>query len=490
MAAQIIRCPAHMLADIPTHEYRKAPCDPGISIEAQGRALCVVSLDRRLAWDHWPPFGHRTFALMLIGDPDTDSQDEPRPLPGDLVIPLIDALAAHATPHLCGHDAVEFGAILEAAKHAPGSLPLPRAHRLPRTRFERKLCESALLLERHWSKVLDDLDRELAVYGDALRRCGLGPIVAVLSTEGAVADLLRLMPDGAPNRYRTLTDHPVSGDALAEEIRWSRAMRHAMWWTLMELRSCGTYHHGEVAPDTFEELDRFGCVFPVPDWGQRLWRRHELTESEYPPLVPARGVPSAMQQLAAACDRRLLGHRHPVIRAALVAYMFIRARPFGDSDRKAMELAFNLLLRQMDLPPMPVMLMFHRRRLDMAAALRDAQMQGRPHRFVEASLHLVTEALAAGKAMLDPLKIEYERLTGALVDAAFDHASAEDAVTALLSNMLTPQGLDALDRLATEPDIEREADHLHKLGLVDLVEAGGTHWWSSPVARKLLTTIT
>jgi hypothetical protein len=485
MAAQVIRCPAHMLASFPIGEFRESSDDPGISIEAQGRrAICVVSLDRRLAQDHWPPFGHRTLALVLIGEAETEVQDEPRRLPHDVIVPLIDALATHAAPHFTGHDWVELGAILEAAKHAPGDLPRPSAWRLPRSRLERKLCETALILERRWSKELEGLDRGLAGYGDQLQRTGLGPIITDLATEGAVADLLQLVPDGAPNRYRAPADHPALRDALTEAMRRSGAARYATWWTLLDLKNYGTYQNGEVSPAIFEELYRFGCAFPVPDWGQRLWRRDELTGSDCPPSVPSRGVDLAMRQLAAACDRRLLGQRHPLIRAALVTYMFMRARPFGESDPRAAELLFNLLLRQMDLPPLPIMLMFHRRDREVAAAIDGALAHRRPEQFVDAALHLLIEALSAGKAMLDPLRQEYGQLTGALKDARYDRSASDTAATILLSNVLTP-------RINEEPDaecIEPQALHLHGLGLIDLIEVGLQQWWSSPVARLLVGT--
>jgi len=335
MATQIIRCPAHMLASIPTGEYRDSADDPGVSVEAQGSVLCMVSLDRRLAWDCWPPFGHRTFALMLIGDADPYPDDGPQRLPDDLVVPVIDALARHAMPHLTGHDGVELGAILDAAKHAPNGAPHLRNRRPPNSRFERKLCETALRLEHRWSNMLDDLDQQLAGYGDVLRRCGLGPIIADLSSEAAVADLLQLAPDKAPHRYRQVHDGLGWHLAVSEATRKSHAARHATWWTMMELKSCGTYQRGEIAPDTFEELYRFGCAFPVPDWGQRLWRRDDAIGSVCSAFVPSRGIATAMQRLAAACDRRLLGHRNPIIRAALLAYAFMRVRPFGSSDRRA-----------------------------------------------------------------------------------------------------------------------------------------------------------
>jgi hypothetical protein len=419
---------------------------------------------------------------VLIGDAETEVEYEPRRLPEDVIVPLIDAMARHAAPRFNGHDWVELGAILEAAKHAPGDLPRPSARRLPRGRLERKLCETALILERRWCKELEDLDRGLAGYGNQLPRTGLGPIITDLATEGAVADLLQLVPDGAPNRYRALSDHSALGDALAEAMRRSRAMRHATWWTSLELKTYGTYQSGEVSPAIFEELYRFGCAFPVPDWGQSLWRRDELTNCP----LPSRGVDLAMRQLAAACDRRLLGQRHPLIRAAVVTWMFMRARPFGESDPRAAELLFNLLLRQMDLPPLPIMLMFHRRSREISAAIEGALTHRRPEQFVEAAIRLLIEALDVGKAMVDPLKAEYERLLAALIAAKFDKASAEDVVTIVLSNLLVPLTINDADR--QDPDrIEPQARLLHALGLIDVIRAGRGSWWSSPIARMLVS---
>jgi hypothetical protein len=315
---------------------------------------------------------------------------------------------------------------------------------------------------------------------------GLGPIITDLATEGAVADVLQLVPHGAPNRYRALIDHPALRDALTEKMRRSRATRHATWWTLADLKSYGTYRNGEVSPAIFEELYRFGCAFPVPDWGQRLWRREEVTGSDCPPSVPSRGVDLAMRQLAAACDRRLLAQRHPVIRAALITWMFMRAQPFGESDLRAAELLFNLLLRQMDLPPLPVMLMFHQQDRKVAAAIEGALAHRRPEQFVETAIHLIMEALATGKAMVDSLKAEYERLLAALLAAKFDRASSEDAVTILLSNVVTPRFDDEAEQPVNDC-IEPQAQHLQALGLIDVIRAGRRSWWSSPIGRTLVS---
>jgi hypothetical protein len=486
MAAQVIRCPAHMLASIPTGEFRESPDDPGISIEAQEAAICVVSLDPQLAWDCWPPFGHRTFALMLVGDAEADVDDRPHRLPDDLVVPVIEALARHAMPHLTGHEAVELVAILDTAKQASNDLPRPCATRLPHSRFERKLCEAALRLEHTWSNMLDDLDQQIAGYGDALRRCGLGPIIADLSSEAVIADLLHLTPDGSPHRYRQVHDSPAWHLAVAEIMRKSRAARQATWWTLMDLKSCGTYQNEEVSPAIFEELYRFGCVFPVPDWGQSLWRRDDAIGSVCSAFVPSRGIATAMQYLAAACDRSLLGHRNPIITAALLAYTFMRIRPFGSSDRRASELLFNLLLRQIDVPPMPLQLTMHRKRLDMTAALESSIASRQPDTFVEAAIRLMTHSLAAGKTMIGPLWDEYRRLTNALTEARFDRADSDTAGSVLLSNLLVPWITDEGYPRASDC-IEAQARHLHARGLIDVIHAGRRSWWSSPIARRFVS---
>lgn len=484
MASQIIHCPPHLLVPIPTGMCRLSPDDPGLSIETQGRTVCIVSLDPRLAWDHRPPYGHRTLALALVPNDENDFSDEPQRLPDDLVVPVIDVVAAHAMPHLTGHDGVEFGALLDVAKRAPNAPPGPKGARLPRTRFERRLCEAALQLERQWSKVLEDLDHYLASYGEQLHRCGLGPIITGLATEAPVVDLLALAPDISPSCYQQVNRPTGWHLAIAEAMRESHAARHATWWTMMELKSAGTYPRGDVTQDTFEELFRFGAASPIPEWGQRLWRRNEIADADHPALVPACGVASAMLHLTTACDRRLLGHRHAAVRAALIVYAFMRVRPFGSSDRRAAELVFNLLLRQSDVPPLPLLMATHRKTLDMTAALQSAAMRRRPDVFVEAAISLVTEALAIGQRMIEPMQHEHWRLLAALIEAGFDKAAAADAAAALLSNVLTPVIRDGIE-LQNVECIERQARHLHAIGLVDIVRAGRNSWWSSALARAL-----
>jgi hypothetical protein len=197
----------------------------------------------------------------------------------------------------------------------------------------------------------------------------------------------------------------------------------------------------------------------------------------------------AMHHLATACDRQLLGDRNPIVRSALLAYVLMRVRPFGSSDRRVSELLLNLLLRQMDVPPIPLLLMAHRNRVNMTAALRTALMHRRPDTFVEAAIRLVMDALAGGKAMIEPLQREHRLLVDALTEAKFDRADASTAATVLLSNLLVPWTIDEGER--QDPDcIEAQARHLHALGLIDVIRAGRRSWWSSPTARTLVSVMT
>jgi hypothetical protein len=224
----------------------------------------------------------------------------------------------------------------------------------------------------------------------------------------------------------------------------------------------------------------------VPDWGQRLWRRDDAIASVCPALVPSRGIATAMQHLAAACDRSLLGHRNPIVRAALLAYAFMRIRPFGSSDRRVSDLLFNLLLRQRDVPPIPVLLTTHRKSSDIIAGLEGSIMRRQPDTFVEAAIRLVMDSLATGKVMIGPLWDEHRRLAGVLTEAGFDRAGAGTAATVLLSNLLVPWTIDESGQQKSDR-IEEQARHLHALGLIDVVQAGRRSCWSSPIARKFVS---
>jgi len=140
----------------------------------------------------------------------------------------------------------------------------------------------------------------------------------------------------------------------------------------------------------------------------------------------------------------------------------------------------------MDVPPIPHLLMTHRKRLDMTAALQSAVMRRQPDAFVEAAIRLVMDALAAGKAMTGPLRHEHRRLVDTLTEAKFDRAGARTAATALLSNVLVPWIID--EGHLQDPDcIDPQARHLHALGLIDAIRAGRRSWWSSPIGRTLVS---
>ena len=59
-------------------------------------AMMVAASDVRLTWDDWPWCGEQVFVLLLTSDLRQDDPFAPRPLPDDMVSPIIDALAAQA----------------------------------------------------------------------------------------------------------------------------------------------------------------------------------------------------------------------------------------------------------------------------------------------------------------------------------------------------------------------------------------------------------
>src|SRR4029453_2552807 len=110
------------------------------------------------------------------------------------------------------------------------------------------------------------------------------------------------------------------GGVFWKAFRRSQAAWRTIWWVADDLNPCGAYPRREISSYQIQEIFRFGCADPVPDWGAPIWRRHE-TNTRFQATVPAVGVEAQVQKLARAFDRRLLVNYNPVIRAALAGYL-------------------------------------------------------------------------------------------------------------------------------------------------------------------------
>jgi hypothetical protein len=454
------------------------------------RAVAVTVPDRALAWDDWPLHGERVFVLLLTTDLALDRAMQPRPLPDDLLVPVIKATAGAACATMSGHDALELFSILEAAASQPNALPLAPIPRLPRNRVERRLRAAALCLQDRFSSTLAPLRDEIARYGESVLRSGLGPIIQSLSTEGAVADHLALRPDSSSGCLRMLQDDPSSVSDLMREVRKARAARKAARWVLEELFPYAPYHRRDLSEFHIAELYRHGIADTAPDYNEPLWRRHDLTDTEFPVSVPAIGIEAAVSRLASAFDRRLLGDIDAIVVGVLSQAHLLLASPFGWRDRDAGELLLTVLLRQAGLPPMPLLLVMHRRYPEHTRVLQAALGQGQVDGLVEATIAAVKEALVIGKTMIDRLGQERSRIRRALADIDTAPSDAEDLTAELLSQVLVRHWSSRELVPVGDNSFETEMPHLHAAGLVDLVEAGSGKWWSSPVARALVSSTT
>jgi hypothetical protein len=97
-------------------------------------------------------------------------------------------------------------------------------------------------------------------------------------------------------------------------------------------------------------------------------------------------------------------------------------------------------------------------------------------------------ALQRARSMIIPLGIERRRLTRAAVQGGRSSGSFEAVATAFLSTPLIPFGSVPEEMSTGLSHDEPLALYLHRLGLIDLVDAGGRTWWSLPLARSLLST--
>jgi hypothetical protein len=496
MATQIIQCPAELLQELRVSFglRRISPDQPPITLAPLmiGEDCCslLVGVDHVwLTWDRWPSHDDGdVFVLVLTSDPKPHDQFTPRPLPHHMVTPLIDALAEQAGTCLTGHAWMELAAILERAKTMPNDLPLVVMRRAPRSRFERKLVETAWRLQGRWSSVLQPLQRGIAEYGADLLRTNVGSLVDSLSTEGGVVDYLNLSPGEVPGLWRITSDDPAMHHAIATEIEKARRIRNTNWWVASALCPYSIVRRADLSLFYVRELYRAGFAHPGTDYDAPLWRREDFNGCEFPERVPAAGIEAALSRFVGAFDRQLLAGTDPVIRAALAMFHLLRIEPVGRRDRDAALLLFYTLLREAGLPPMPVLLVMHERYWQLANVMVGALERDQPDGLVEIMIDVVRAAHANGVRMADQLARERQTLIDSLGKGGFAAESSGKAVGILLSTALIRIWSSSEFAPPGEAELAPYADHLHKDGLIDVIEIGGRHWWSSPFTRDLAAT--
>lgn len=494
MATQIIRCPADLLQELwEGHASRPANSRSVISLEPltndrRCRAIMVAVDDPRLTWDDWPWHGHQVFVVLLTSDPQPDDRFAPRPLPDDMVAPIIDALAEQTGAYLTGHAWMDLATLLERAKTMPNDLPLAQVRRAPRSRFERKLVEAAVRLQKRWSPELKSLQANIAAYGADLLRSNVGALVDSLSTEGGVVDLMNLETGDRPGLWRIGSKDPGLCQALMKEIDKAKRIRNTGWWVASELCPYSVVPRSPLSSFHVRELYRGGFAHPGTDYDAPLWRREGFKGCEFPVRVPAAGIEAALSRFVAAFDRQLFASIDPIITAALAMFHLCRIEPVGRRDRDAALLLFYTLLREAGLPPMPVLLLGYERYWELANVMVESLDQDRPDGLVEIMIDVVRMAQATGVGMAEQLSRERQTLLGSLRNGGFPTDGAERAVRTLLSTPMVR--IWSCPELAPpeEADLRPYADHLHKDDLIDIIEAGHRRWWSSPFARDLAST--
>ncbi len=494
MATQLIRLPRHLMdALLQADIYHRRPVTAGqhrevrfekVEANRQETLIAVTVGDPMMAWDHWPLHGTDVFVLALTAAREPNPDTMPRPLPDDPVAGTIAAIV----PILCsllqgGHDALELAGLLETARHLPNAIPLAPTPRVPRTRFERRLRETAQQLQRRFADRLTPLHRTITAYGDALLRSGLGPAIDSLSTQGAVADWLSLTPDASVGGLRMAQDDPRSSHDLMLQMRTARAARKAMARILADLVPYAVQTRWRFSHFHVSELYRVG-------FSQRLdrsiWRRDNPANSIFPYSVPAIGIEHAMKRFALAFDRQLLADIDPLVVGVLGYFQMMVIGPYGRSDSDVGRLLLQVLLRQAGLPPTPLPLVLNRRYWEHATVLDQALQRNDPGHLLEVIISAMEEAMAAGEVMIATLDQERSGLLTALAGIGVVPRDATDAVMALQSHALVRRW-DPPE--ATPPDItsfEREMRHLHETGMVDLIAAASSTWWSAAVTRRVL----
>lgn len=487
MATQLIDCPHDVLSPVATALKSAGLTWPAaLSIAVAGdssgpHSLEVYVCDRRLSIGPSYMIDEPRLVLLVTSRADRALRRHPTPLPDDLVVAFIDAMATalSTVETLNGHDWLAFGEVLVAAKVASNACPLPDRHRGSETDYEARLCDSAERAQHRLAERLTAFDRRFTALRNDLLRAGMAPVVRSLSLQGALADTLDLAPAASPHCYR-----------LAHARDSARIVRHlAHAWAAEAALAFRVPAMGKR--QSFDPADiRVFHAYADPHRPARSapsgYRTHDIDWAcEFPSDVPPAEIPVALDAFCAAFDRALLTGWHPIIRAGLGMYEYLRISPQVEGRRRIADLILTMLADEMGLAIAPFMHSLHRHRQGLDNLLDGTLRMSSPDLLLDHLVTVAEDAIAAGRLMLQRLHPEYQRLLAALLSGGFDVGAAEFMVLDLLSNVLV-RTLEIGN--VVPPDARstaRMGEHLHCLGMVDRVDFDSRDWWSVPAVRKV-----
>lgn len=424
------------------------------------------------------------FVLVLTSGEELDSAFRPVPLPGDVaerILAQFHGVITDADSGLSAHDLLELAVAFDAA----AGVTWKTWSRLPGTDYERRIVRFALRSENTLGVSLAVLDQRHAPYREVAIRTGMVTAIRRLATEGPIADTIRFDPEHGPEG-ETLVAHEKSN--ILRLMEQSERLRTALASGYSRKANRGDYTRLEVTPFWIQELCHDLVTEAVAPCGRFAWRRtHEEAFFGASPIILPADLEPALLAYCQAFDRLLLAEVHPVIRASLAWYEFMRIQPFNHGNDRVGWTIFCALLDTDDYFSLPMSLLLYRHRYGLDDLMEQSVKIDNPAYFVQRLVDICIAAITVGEQMLALIGEEKREMLETLSAAGIDPAIAEDAAAALTSSLLVEEK-DLLLREGFDEFVI--ISHLNAAEHILPLKVGERPYWSSQSMQRLVSSWT
>jgi hypothetical protein len=435
----------------------------------------------KLGYGSPAPAGLPDFVLLLTLANIPDPQFRPLPLPDDVAVAVTDRLEAAIAASIMdlnGHDRMALAAAFEQARK--GETAWPPHGRKPESDYERHLVEAAIRAQSELQEKLNALDVRHVKLREAAIRTGMLGAVRRLAHNGPVGDGLHLVfserhGDVAivlgdmVEELRRATDE-TAADAATTAQSYVRRLRRD------DLAGI------EVRPFWIDKL----LLDVAPDIARQnmdfLWRSHDESRIvDGDAAVAARELDQAMHEYCKAFDSRLLTRFHPIVRAALAVYEFLRIEPGAEGNEKVAAHVFQGILDADNFFALPLGLVIHREWRNVVDNFAQLRLSGSPEVLAWSIVYFYEMAVELGERIMSAIPSVYAEVRSLLIANGVE---ADDAglIAALVVSeaILDPQHF----LVESGGELVDAAPILQAAGIIERLELDGETHWSPKLARR------
>lgn len=410
---------------------------------------------------------------------------EPAPLADDDILAMLDEIdgVLSALPGQSGHIRLSLKKAVFVARGGAPERPVYR--RQPASDFELGLLRTARRFERRHHDSLRRLGHQVDAFRAALSEPWLEPVIARLSVQAALGDILLV--------ERRISDMPRAGLLFLRErgdvFQAHRENEQTIIGLEEAVKAIGL--HGDMPPIPVDStMARRLHHIVAPDlyrgpgtvWRCREWIFVHEGKRWHAPTAPLIAIEGLMNRFDVAVDPNLWAGVHPLVRAGLLHLEFLKAMPLPDTNFLVGRLMLSLMLHETGWPFIPLQMQLFWDRPRYLQVAQAAIRRDEPALFLRYLVEIAGKAARHGIWMAARLlPVHTQMLTALRLPEEAEDGSSEALTEMALSRLFIS---DTTEISGSYPAFAR-IDELCKPGLCDEVILAGSRSYSHVLVREL-----